>query len=192
MLVENQRQINFKSLVNPHMHALKMTAMRLAKNETDAEDILQETLYKAFRSMDQFEQNTNFKAWIFRILVNTYITSYRKAVRQPHRVSISEQDGSYPIPGMNTCDETEQADAFIEQHFSDEVLTALNKLPNHFKVVIMLCDIQGFSYNEISDMVDIPVGTVMSRLHRGRKILQRFLWGYAKEKGLASGPKPAL
>jgi RNA polymerase sigma-70 factor (ECF subfamily) len=190
MVSQNQQQREFNALIRPHLQSLRMTALRMAKNETDAEDIVQETLYKAYRGMHLFERNTNFKAWVFRILVNTYITVYRKNVKLPYKVSIDESYEEHYDHSLELYDENDQADKFIDSDFSDEVLTALEKLPYHFKSVILLCDIQEFSYHEISNMIGIPVGTVMSRLHRGRKLLQRMLWGYATEKGLAQGEKP--
>ena len=162
------RQKEFAELIEPHLSSLYNTALRMTHNQHDAEDLVQDTLYKAYRALDQFQKNTNFRAWIFRILVNTFITSYRKAVREPQKVSYDDME------------------EFLENLFDDDVKEALDNLPYQFRLVVLLCDVEGFSYNEIAEIIDAPLGTVMSRLYRGRKLLQRHLWNYAKERGYIS------
>ncbi len=180
------KQIFFSSLLQPHLPALKSTAMRLARSQADAEDLLQECFFKAYRSLEQFQENTNFKAWIFRILVNTYITSYRKKARQPQKISYDELEehilyknilDSHPSSMVAEMFHTDRHD------FDDDILEALNRLPYPFRLVVLLCDVEGFSYNEIAQIIRCPLGTVMSRLYRGRKLLQRQLWQYAENRG---------
>jgi RNA polymerase sigma-70 factor (ECF subfamily) len=153
----------------------------------EAEDLYQETLYKAYRFFDQYQQNTNFKAWIFKIMTNTYISSYRKASRQPVKVSYEDME-EYQL-FQNAQDETNlfESETYTVpgEIFEDEVKDALEKIPYYFRLVVMLSDIEGFSYQEIADIVKTPLGTVMSRLHRGRSLLRNKLKNYAKEKGYA-------
>ncbi len=180
------KQILFSSLLQPHLPALKSTALRLARSQADAEDLLQECFFKAYRSLEQFQENTNFKAWIFRILVNTYITSYRKKTRQPQKISYDEIEEHILYKNILESHQPSM-DAEVlpgDRHdFDDDILEALNRLPHPFRLVVLLCDVEGFSYNEIAQIIHCPLGTVMSRLYRGRKLLQRQLWQYAENRG---------
>ena len=181
----NERQMEFDSLIKPHLNSLYSTALRMTHNQNDAEDLVQETMYKAFRAFDQFQRNTNFRAWAFRILVNTYITAYRKAIRQPTKISYDDLEEFYLYKKLDesiSLQENSKED-FLENLFEDDVKDALENLPYQFRLVVLLCDVEGFSYNEIANIIDAPLGTVMSRLYRGRKLLQRYLWGYAKKRG---------
>jgi RNA polymerase sigma-70 factor (ECF subfamily) len=142
-------------------------------------------MYKAYRAIHQFQIGTNFRAWVFRILVNTFITAYRKAVKQPQKVSYDDLEEFFLYKRLDndiSLQETNKED-FLENLFDDDIKTALEHLPYQFRLVVLLCDVEGFSYNEIANIVDVPLGTVMSRLYRGRKLLQRHLWSYAKAKG---------
>ena len=180
-----ERQSEFQSLIAPHLASLYSTALRMTHNQSDAEDLVQDTLYKAFRAFDQYQKNTNFRAWAFRILVNTYITAYRKAIRQPQKVSYDDLEEFYLFKKLDetvSLQETAKED-FLENFFEDDVKDALENLPYQFRLVVLLCDVEGFSYNEIANIIDAPLGTVMSRLYRGRKLLQRYLWNYAKKRG---------
>jgi len=179
------QQSEFSKLLRPHMTALKSTALRMTRSRLDAEDLYQETIFKAFKAFAQFKPNTNFRAWIFRILINSYITVYRKKIRQPQKVSYDNLDeyflfqkARHKTSLQGTIDED-----FGNNQFEDDILIALNNLPNPFKLVVLLSDVEGFSYNEISSIVNIPLGTVMSRLYRARRLLQRTLWGYAQKNG---------
>lgn len=181
----NMKQSEFSKLLRPHMPALKSTALRMTRSRLDAEDLYQETIFKAFKAFAQFKPNTNFRAWIFRILINSYITVYRKKIRQPQKVSYDNLDeyflfqkAHHKTSLQGTIDED-----FGNNQFEDDILIALNNLPNPFKLVVLLSDVEGFSYNEISSIVNIPLGTVMSRLYRARRLLQRTLWGYAQKNG---------
>ncbi len=185
----NPKQVFFSSLLQPHLPALKSTALRLARSRTDAEDLLQECFFKAYRSLEQFQENTNFKAWIFRILVNTYITSYRKKARQPQKISYDEIEEHVLYKNIleNPHFSLTGEELRTNRHdFDDDVLEALNQLPYPLRLVVLLCDVEGFSYNEIAQIIHSPLGTVMSRLYRGRKLLQRQLWQYAENRGYIS------
>lgn len=182
----NKKHLLFTQLVSPNLSSLKNTALRMTRRRSDAEDLLQETLYKAYRSLDQFKPETNFRAWIFRILVNSYITSYRKITRQPQKISFNDLE-AYPLHRQQYYLSQFLAEPFPEKDpgfvFNDDIQTALNNLPHIFRLVVLLCDVEGFSYNEIAQMIGCPIGTVMSRLYRGRKLLQRQLWHYAHKHG---------
>jgi RNA polymerase sigma-70 factor (ECF subfamily) len=181
----NEKQKEFSELINPHLSSLYSTALRMTRNQNDAEDLVQDTLFKAFRALEQYQRNTNFRAWIFRILVNTFITAYRKAIKQPQKVSYDDMEEFFLYKRLDetvALQETSKEE-FIENIFDDDVKDALENLPYQFRLVVLLCDVEGFSYNEIANIIEAPLGTVMSRLYRGRKLLQRYLWNYAKERG---------
>ncbi len=182
------RQKEFAELIEPHLSSLYNTALRMTHNQHDAEDLVQDTLFKAYRALDQFQKDTNFRAWIFRILVNTFITAYRKAIRQPQKVSYDDMEEFFLYKRLDETVAMQEVakEEFLENLFDDEVKEALDNLPYQFRLVVLLCDVEGFSYNEIAEIIDAPLGTVMSRLYRGRKLLQRHLWNYAKERGYIS------
>ncbi len=181
----DERQLKFSRLVKPHTPSLLSTATRMARNQNDAEDLVQETLFKAYRAFDQYQANTNFRAWVFRILVNTFITAYRKAVKAPQRISYDELEDFilYKKSEVVNPDQIESNTDLLDNYFEDDVQAALENLPYQFRLVVLLCDVEGFSYNEIAIIINSPLGTVMSRLYRGRKLLQRTLWSYAQKKG---------
>lgn len=178
------RQNEFTELVKPHLSSLYSTALRMTRNRNDAEDLLQDTVYKAYRALDQFRMNTNFKAWIFRILVNTFITAKRKEKTQPQRISFDDLEEFFLYNRLNeiVTMPAVEAEDFINNLFDDDIKEALEKLPYQFRLVVLLSDVNEFSYKEIAAMIHIPLGTVMSRLFRGRKLLQRELWQYARER----------
>jgi RNA polymerase sigma-70 factor (ECF subfamily) len=187
MITLKQTHADFNSMIQPYYKSLQNTAKRLTKDQLEAEDLLQDTLYKAYRSYDQFQQDTNFRAWIFKIMINTYISMYRKAIRRPSNVSYEELEEYqlyYHIQSESDLTTSENFN-FSDDMFEDEVKEALEKIPYYFRLVVLLNDIEGFSYQEIADIVKIPLGTVMSRLHRGRSLLRNKLKKYAKEKGYA-------
>ena len=185
MFTENKKQIEFKRLYQPHFKSLQNTAFRLTRNNMEAQDLLQETLYKAYRGFSSFEPETNFRAWIFRIMINTYLTHYRKRVKQPFKVSYDdlEEFTLYQKSDLDYHSTVEQVESIGGELFDDDVQNALNKLPYYFRLIVLLYDVEGFSYQEISKMVNIPVGTVMSRLSRGRNLLRSKLKRYAVKKG---------
>ncbi|RLD16710.1 RNA polymerase subunit sigma-24 [candidate division KSB1 bacterium] len=185
-MVENRKkQTEFSKRIEPHLTSLYNTALRMTRNQHDAEDLLQDSLYKAYRSLDQFKKDTNFRAWIFRILVNTFITAYRKAVKQPQKISYDDLEEFFFFKRLDETASLQEMpkEEFLENLFDDDVKEALENLPYQFRLVVLLCDVEGFSYNEIAEIIDAPLGTVMSRLYRGRKLLQRYLWDYAKKRG---------
>ena len=176
-----------------HLDALYRTALRMTRSEADAEDLVQETYIRAFRFREQFTLGTNMKAWLFRILTNTFINTYRRKSAQPEVTDLEGVDefslyrrmaddraaSSSPDP------ETELLKGVVDT----EVTDALEELPEKFRTTVLL-DVEGFSYKEIAEMLGIPIGTVMSRLHRGRKFLQKRLYDLARERGIAAVRTP--
>lgn len=183
--MSEQKQSHFSTLVEPHLASLYSTALRMTHNKSDAEDLVQDSMFKAFRALGQFQENTNFRAWIFRIMVNTFITGYRKAVKQPQKISYDDMEEFFLYKRLDESIDLQETskEEFLDNFFDDDIKAALENLPYQFRLVVLLCDVEGFSYNEIADIIDAPLGTVMSRLYRGRKLLQRQLWNYAKERG---------
>lgn len=188
----DSKQKAFSELVEPHLASLYSTALRLTHNQNDAEDLVQDTLFKSFRALEQFQKDTNFRAWIFRIMVNTFITGYRKAVKQPQKVSYDDMEEFFLYKRLDESVNLQETskEEFLENMFDDDIKGALENLPYQFRLVVLLCDVEGFSYNEISEIINAPLGTVMSRLYRGRKLLQRYLWSYAKERGYVKDEIP--
>jgi RNA polymerase sigma-70 factor (ECF subfamily) len=182
-MVPRTEQTEFNALVKPFLKSLENTALRLTKDSVEAEDLLQETFYKSYKAFGSYERNTNFKAWIFRILMNTYITAYRKAVRRPQKVRYEDVEDF--MPSQNPVNDSSTFDIYSPDFgiFEDELKTALEKVPYYFRLIVLLSDVEEFSYQEIAEMLNIPVGTVMSRLHRGRSLLRTKLTKYAKAKG---------
>lgn len=173
-----------------HAQSLYGAALRMTRSPADAEDLVQEAYLRAFRSWRQFEPGTNLKAWLFRILTNLYITSYRRRQREPAMVSTADAEGFDLYATLSNQREatTRSAESIVlERLVDDDVKQALSDLPEQFRMAILLADVEGFSYREIADMLDIPIGTVMSRLHRGRKALQKALMGLAAQRGLLIG-----
>ena len=169
-----------------HMDALHAVACRLTRNPTEAEDLVQDTLVKAMRAKEQFQAGTNMKAWLCRILTNTFINKYRRRVKEKdilegsHRASAEHELVHLPSKRAALDPEGMIADRTL----ADEVIAALEEVPVDFRTAVILSDIEGFSYKEVAEIVGIPVGTVMSRLFRGRRLLQDKLYGYAVETGV--------
>lgn len=187
---ERKRQRVFEAEAMPHLNALYGAAMRLTRQANDAEDLVQETFLKAFKAFDQFEPGTNCKAWLFRILTNTFINKYRRRVKEREILEGSERTTAqhYLVHPPSKRPSLDPENSFADRFLSDEVLNALEQVPTDFRQVVILSDIHGFSYKDIAEMIDIPVGTVMSRLFRGRRILQEQLFDFAVEHGIL---KPA-
>ncbi len=184
-------QADFERDALPFAPQLYSAALRMTRNPADAEDVLQETFLKAYRSYDTFEAGTNLKAWLYRILTNTYINRYRKQQRRPSEVELGELEDFYLYkrmgePGGGGAAPSAENEV-LAQIVDSDIRDALEALPDHFRLPVLLADVEGFSYKEIAEMLDIPIGTVMSRLHRGRKGLQKRLWDFARERGMA-GP----
>ncbi len=174
----------------PHMDALYATALRLTKNKGNAEDLVQEAMLKAFRYFGKYQRGTNCKAWLFKIMTNTFINNYRKAKK---RKEVSIDEDIKPLAERAVALERDpmqehfgDQDTMFFKLFGDEVKQALEEVPFDFRIVVLLADLQGFAYKEIADIIDVPIGTVMSRLYRGRRILQSKLTEYAKEQGYLS------
>ena len=175
------------------MPSLYSAALRMTRNRADAEDLVQETYLRAYRGFDGFEEGTDLKAWLYRILTNTYINSYRAKKRRPDETELDEVEDLYlyhRIGGLEAALAGRSAEDELLERFSEaEVKEAVEELPENFRMAVLLADIEGFSYKEIADILDIPIGTVMSRLHRGRKALQKRLYEFAVERNLAD-PEP--
>lgn len=165
------------------MEVLYNYALRMTGNKEDAKDLLQETFLKAYRFWDKFEQGTNLRAWLFRIMKNTYINLYRKEAKEPDKVDYEEIEGYYNLIRDQNSDDNDLQQKIFGQLLDDDVSKALESLPEEFRTVVILCDIEGLAYEEIAEFLQIPVGTVRSRLHRGRKLLYAKLYDYAKERG---------
>ena len=163
---------DFDSLVMPYLDSLYNTAYRMTRSAEDAEDLVQETFFKAYKYYDKFEEGTNLKAWLFKILKNTFINNYRKKKLEPRSVDFAEIEDSFT--GV----------------LDDDVRKALESLPYDYRMVVILADLEDFSYKEIADILDCPVGTVMSRLYRGRKLLEKTLLKYARHHGYIRGAEP--
>jgi RNA polymerase sigma-70 factor, ECF subfamily len=183
-LTDDQRRERFEAEVLPQLDRLYSAALRYTRNPTDAEDLVQETVAKAYRSFHQFRPGTNLRAWLYRILHTTYISMYRKAQRRPQE-SLKEELDDYSFFDEIARSGGRSAEReVLEELTSEEVRAALADLPETFRVAVYLADVEGFAYKEIAEIMDTPVGTVMSRLHRGRKALQKALAEYARTRGL--------
>jgi RNA polymerase sigma-70 factor (ECF subfamily) len=171
-----------------HMDSLYAGALRMTRNPADAEDLVQETYLKAFRGFGGFEEGTNIKAWLYRILTNTYINRYRQQKRRPEETDLDDVEDFYLYRRLGGIDEARISksaeDTMFELFTDDEVKDALESLPETFRMAVLLADVEGFAYKEIAEILDIPIGTVMSRLHRGRKALQKRLYEFAVDRGL--------
>jgi RNA polymerase sigma-70 factor (ECF subfamily) len=179
-------QANFEDDAMQFASQLYSAALRMTRNPADAEDVVQETYLKAYRAYGSFQEGTNLKAWLYRILTNTYINRYRKAQRRPSEVELGELQDLYLFRRLGEqSGASESAEAEVLEQFVDtDVIEALESLPENFRMPVLLADVEGFAYKEIAAMLDIPIGTVMSRLHRGRKALQKKLWHLAEERGI--------
>ena len=168
------------------------TALRMTRNRSDAEDLVQETYIKGWRSFHTFQEGTNLRAWLFRIMTNTYINKYNAQKRKGTEVELDDIEELFLYKRLGSIDQSQLSssaeDQMLELFSDDEVKNALEELPEDFRIPVLLSDVDGFSYKEISEMLEIPIGTVMSRLHRGRKTMQKLLYEYARERGLIVEP----
>lgn len=182
---DQSKKDSFENIAFEHMDALYSTALRLTRNTEEAEDLVQDTYLRAYRFFEKFEKGTNFKAWIFKILMNTFINKYRKKVKTPQHVDLEKVN--YGLKSEKTSDLKDEWSGYDEKKyrelFDDDVHAALTQLSEEFRMVILLADVEDFSYKEIAQMIDRPIGTVMSRLFRGRRLLQSILKNYAKGEG---------
>lgn len=181
-------QATFAEQAMPFMDALYTAALRMTRNAADAEDLVQETYLKAYRGFGRFEEGTNLRAWLYRILTNTYINSYRARKRRPEETDLADVEDLYlyrRLGGLEAATAGRSAEEELMEWFTDaEVKGAIESLPDNFRMAVLLADVEGFSYKEIAEILDVPIGTVMSRLHRGRRALQKELYEYASHHGL--------
>jgi RNA polymerase sigma-70 factor (ECF subfamily) len=181
-------QANFADDALQYSRQLYSAAMRMTRNPSDAEDLVQETYLKAYRAYHTFEAGTNLKAWLYRILTNTYINKYRKDSRRPSEVDLADVEDLYLYRRVGSEESAEVSrtteDRVLDGLVESDIKAAVEALPETFRIPVLLADLEGFSYKQIAEILDIPIGTVMSRLHRGRKAMQKALWEYAQKRGL--------
>jgi len=188
-LTEDERR-RFQADALPLLDSLYGAALRMTRNPQDAEDLVQETMLRAYRAFDRFEAGTNLKAWLFRILTNAYINTYRKRQREPQKVSadeVEEFDLYQELKDHGTQFEATPESIVLDSLVDSDIIDAIEDLPEQFRLAVVLSDIEGFSYAEMAEIMDVPMGTVMSRLHRGRKALQKRLWELARDRGIVKG-----
>jgi RNA polymerase sigma-70 factor (ECF subfamily) len=186
-------QARFADLAMPYMSALYSAALRMTRNPSDAEDLVQETYLRAYRGFGGFKDGTNLKAWLYKILTNTFINTYRAKKRRPEQTELDDVEDFYlykRLGGLEAVDADQTPENIVLDQIPESIVKeALEDLPEQFRMAVLLADVEGFSYKEIAEIMDVPIGTVMSRLHRGRKQLQKRLWNFAGERGLL--PKAA-
>jgi RNA polymerase sigma-70 factor (ECF subfamily) len=182
-----KKHTEFEAEALPHMDVLYNFALRTTGNQDDARDLLQETFLKAYRFWDKYEKGTNIRAWLFRIMKNSYINRYRKETKEPDKVDYEDIENFYNVIRAESTDPNDLQEQLYGNLLGDEVTKALQSLPDDFRTVVILCDIEGLTYEEIAEFVECPIGTVRSRLHRGRKLLQEKLYEYAKQQGMIKG-----
>ena len=180
----------FQADALPLLDSLYAGALRMTRNPADAEDLVQETMMRAYRSFERFEEGTNLKAWLFRIMTNAYINTYRKKQREPQKVSADELEEFDLYRELKEHDPQWDAtpeNIVLSNLVDTDIIDAIDDLPEQFRLAVVLSDVEGFSYAEMAEIMDVPLGTVMSRLHRGRKALQKRLWDIARDRGIVKG-----
>jgi RNA polymerase sigma-70 factor (ECF subfamily) len=188
-LTAEDRQ-RFEDEALPLLDSLYAGALRMTRNPADAEDLVQDTMVRAYRAFNRFEPGTNLKAWLFRIMTNAYINTYRKKQREPQKVSqddLEEFDLYQELKNRDPNYEATPETLVLGSLVDSDIIEAIDELPEQFRMAVVLSDIEGFSYAEMAEIMDVPMGTVMSRLHRGRKALQKRLWEIAREQGIVKG-----
>lgn len=180
---KKQKELIFDKEFLPHIDSMYNFAYRLTFDEDDAKDLVQDTYLKAYRFITSFEQGTNAKAWLFRILKNSFINDFRKKSKEPSKVDYQEVESYYNSDEVDRTITTDLRVETVQDMIGDEISNALNALDVDFRTVIILCDLEGFKYDEMAKILDIPIGTVRSRLHRARNLLKEKLSGYASKMG---------
>ena len=190
---KQQRGWDFEAAAMPFVDALYNTAYRMTRNAEDAEDLVQETYFKAYRYYDKFQEGTNFKAWLFKILKNTFINNYRKMQQAPPQSDFAEIEDAFEsqLSEEVTRHMKSPEDEVLEDVLDEDVQRALDILPPDYRMAVILADLEGFSYKEIAEILELPVGTVMSRLYRGRKLMEAAMLEYAREHGYLRSGEPA-
>jgi RNA polymerase sigma-70 factor (ECF subfamily) len=187
-------QADFEKQAMEFLPSLYSAAVRMTHNPADADDLVQETYLKAYRGFGGFEAGTNLKAWLFRILTNTFINQYRAKQRKPDQQELDEVEDLYlyrRLGGLEAASASRSTEDIVIEHFTEgEVKAAVDALPEAFRMPVLLADVEGFHYKEIAEILDIPIGTVMSRLHRGRKALQKSLFEFGVQHRLLPEPQP--
>jgi RNA polymerase sigma-70 factor (ECF subfamily) len=180
--IEKRKQFEEEALV--HIDSLYRTALRMTKNEGDADDLVQETFLKAYRFWDKFQEGSNCRAWLFKIMTNIFINNYRAKAWTPQTIDLDDIDDGFLYGQLSSLGPSDNPEnLFFNKVFDDDVKKAIEELPEDFRLVIILSFLEGFSYQEIADILGLNIGTVKSRLHRGRKLLQKSLWDYAVKNG---------
>ncbi|HEX2191583.1 MAG TPA: sigma-70 family RNA polymerase sigma factor [Acidimicrobiales bacterium] len=183
----------FSEMTMEHMPSLYTAALRMTRSPADAEDLVQETYLKAYRAFESFQEGTNLKAWLYRILTNTFINSYRAKKRRPEETDIDDVENLYlyrRLGGLEGATSGRSAEEEVLDRFTEtDIKEALESLPEQFRLAVLLGDVEGFSYKEIAEILDVPIGTVMSRLHRGRRALQKRLYDFGRARGLVPEPE---
>ena len=191
-MVEQARQelrIRYEHEALIHLNALMRTARRMTKSETDAEDLVQETMLKAYRFFDKFEEGTNCKAWLFKIMTNIFINNYRSKSKSPEALAIDDIDDGFLYGQLaQNYGVNDPEKEFFSKIFDDDIKNAIKDLPEDFRIVVVLSFLEGFAYQEIAEITGLQIGTVKSRLHRGRKLLQKSLLDYALKSGYIKEP----
>jgi RNA polymerase sigma-70 factor (ECF subfamily) len=185
-------QATFADQAMQFMPSLYSAALRMTRNPADAEDLVQESYLKAYRGFGGFQQGTNLKAWLYKILTNTFINTYRAAKRRPEKADVEDIEdlylyhrlGDLPLGAGRSAEEE-----LLDHITDDEVKNAIESLPEVFRIAVLLADVEGFSYKEIAEITEVPIGTVMSRIHRGRKALQKALLSFAEARGLVTADR---
>ena len=177
-----RKKKEFEEVALQYMDSLYNAAMRMTRDGNDAQDLVQDAYLRAYRFFDKFQKGTNFKAWLFRILKNVYINKYRKEIKQPQMLEVSDVEASGNLAAKKTPE-----DEIFNNLLDDDITSAIDELPEEFRLAIVLSDLEGFSYKEIAEILDCPIGTVMSRLHRGRRLLKDSLYEYARKRGYVKG-----
>ena len=180
----SEKRRSFEREALPHTNLLYNYALRMTNNPADADDLVQETYLKAYRFWDSYEQGTNIRAWLFRILKNSYINRYRKEVREPDTVEYDDVKSLYVLRSEDASDQNDLQESVFGNLLDDEITSAIASLPHEFRTVVILCDIECLTYEEVSAFMECPLGTVRSRLHRGRRLLRALLADYARQRGL--------